>query len=133
MRLRKYENPKVKKAWKITTILVAVLISLTSIGLITFGVLHLAGVVDLTNDEARVYSIRFFDSESDTVYYETSMVRGEKLKYTFEPSKSGYTFRGWDLNGDTFKDIIPSHVYNNINARALWAPIVERGLNNALR
>ena len=132
-KLRKYENPKVKKAWKFTTLFVSIFVFVPCLALMTFGVLYLAGVVDLTNNSPRTYTFQFRDSTSETIYYETTKVRGEKFEYTLEPQKSGYKFRGWDLNGDNFADIIPHHVYKDINARALWSPLNVAGGLNASR
>ena len=129
MRIRKYENPAVKKAWKITTIFVSIFVFVPCLALMTFGVLYLAGVIDLTNDNARVYTVQFYDSETQHVYFQTTKTRGEKFSYKEKPYKAGYTFRGWDTNGDTFADIIPTRVYGDIYAKALWAPIIQGGWN----
>ena len=122
MALGKYENPRVKKAWKTITVISSIFVLVTCVALATFGILYLCGVYDLTNDGPRSYWVKFSDPETKQVYFSETFTRGDKLKYTFKPSKEGYKFRGWDLNNDSFVDIIPSHVYKNIDAKALWLP-----------
>lgn len=132
MKLKKYENPRRKKAWKVTTFVVCILVFVPCLVLSTFGILSLAGVVDFTNDYARTYEIVFRDSLSDTTYYSASKIRGEKFSYDYKPEKEGYKFRGWDINGDNLIDIIPSRVFKDIDARALWYSPVLQGGRNAL-
>ena len=122
-KLGKYENPKVKKAWKITSIFVCILVFVPCLALATFGILHLAGVTNLKDEHTHVYEINFYDEETSHVYATFYKVRGDKIEYDYKPTKEGYRFRGWDTNHDMFVDIIPRRAYRDINARALWAPL----------
>ena len=47
--------------------------------------------------------------------------KGKKATRPANPSKSGYTFTGWTLNGNTYNFDAP--VTNNITLKASWTPI----------
>lgn len=120
--LGKYENPKVKKAWKISTILVCIFVFIPCLTIATFGILHLCGVANLKDEETHIYEVKFYDEETQFVYYQENIIRGGKFKFTYKPSREGYEFRGWDTNHNSFPNIIPSRAFRNISARALWVP-----------
>ena len=122
-KLGKYENPKVKKAWKVSTILVCVFCLIPCLALATFGILHLCGVTNMKDESTHTYHLVFYDEETQQIYDKFDVIRGGKFKYTFKPSKENLKFRGWDINHDSLPDIIPGHIFKDINARAVWAPI----------
>ena len=121
--LGKYENPRVKKAWKVSTILVCIFVFVPCLALGTLGILHLCGVTPMQDSSTHIYHVRFYDDDTNQVYYTEEIIRGGKLRYTYKPTREGYKFRGWDTNNNNFPNIVPTRIFRDINARALWVSL----------
>ena len=126
--LGKYENPSVKKAWKVTTILVCIFVFVPCLALGTLGILHLCGVTPMQDSSTHVYTVRYYDVEesgAEVEFLNERVIRGGKLRYTYKPTREGYKFRGWDTNNNNFPNIVPTRIFKDINAKALWVPIKD--------
>ena len=77
------------------------------------------------NDEPKVYTITF-DTKGGSTINSQSVKGGEKVTKPENPTKSGYDFSGWTLNGKTYN--FDSAVQSNIKLVATWkesVPVLE--------
>ena len=94
--------------------------------LISILVMDIAGLNYVELDEPREYWIQF-ESEGRMLNGPDGRkyTRGEKIDVPADPTHSKdyyyeYTFRGWDITGDSSPDIIPSHAYFEFLAIAVF-------------
>ena len=66
------------------------------------------------------YTINYIDTDGTSIYFETLDFDSE-IKAPEDPEKTGYTFLGWDIDGDDKADEIPATMpAENVTATALW-------------
>ncbi len=77
---------------------------------------------------ATTYTVKFYNG--DTQFGETQEIEeGSTVSApTSNPTKEGYTFKGWALsNGSTLRVLFPYLVYNNVNFYAVWSNTTSGG------
>ncbi|MBO5586413.1 MAG: glycoside hydrolase family 88 protein [Prevotella sp.] len=92
-------------------------------GSVTFTV-----TVNATPTPATTYTVKFYNG--DTQFGETQEIEeGSTVSApTSNPTKEGYTFKGWALsNGSTLRVLFPYLVYNNVNFYAVWSNTTSGG------
>ena len=105
------------KFTKTIAIIASVLVILPCLAIVVFGVMDITETIPLLG-EPRTYTVSFF-SEGINIS-SASYKRGEKLTNVPTPINNGATFMGWDIDGNNIPDILPTRVYMNIKARAMW-------------
>ena len=109
-----------------TTIVASLgLASVSAISLVL--VLHQEGAIDIKADHQNVYHCKFL--VDGVKVYEEDVAKGEPVGYgydsmpTKDPDVDGqlYQFIGWDITGEGIPDILPTRMYGNFTARAVFA------------
>lgn len=119
---KKKENKKLGKFTKILAITASILVILPCLAIAVFGVLDVAQVFPLLS-EPRSYRVKFISDE--IVLFDQLYLRGEKLEVDITPTHGEDKFVGWDIDGNNIPDVIPSRVYMNIVAEAIWKEVKE--------
>lgn len=78
-------------------------------------------------DSKKTYTVTF-DTDGGNKISSKKVVEGNKVSKPINPTKSGYTFEGWTLNGKTYN--FSSKVNSNITLKAVWKknedkPVIE--------
>lgn len=72
---------------------------------------------------AKKYTVTF-NSDGGTTIKSQTITEGNKVVKPSDPSKEGYTFKGWQLNGQSYN--FNSAVNGNITLKAVWEQNVKK-------
>ena len=83
----------------------------------------LTGAVTLTgewtNDEVAAVTIVYDNGDQNSL---VTVVKGEEFTLPDTPSRTGYTFGGWQVNGETTQAGEKINVSENVTVTAIWTP-----------
>lgn len=117
---------KRKKGVKALIIISSVFVMLCALAVSTLTILDLSGVIELTTDTTRFYTITFYNGTEkfeSIKYQKGTIVRDPAF---IVPQKAcqftgfEYVFAGWDMNKDGTPDSFGFRIYSNIEANAVF-------------
>ncbi len=92
-------------------------------GSVTFTVTVTAAPVPVTN-----YTVKFYNGETQFGDSQTIEEGSTVSAPTTNPTKEGYTFKGWALeNGSTVRVTFPYPIYEDVNFYAVWSNTTSGG------
>ena len=124
MARRRVRMSRKERLYRSIGLMSAFFMLLTCFTLMTILVMDITGINIIEREEgARTYEISFWteDRELNRFTYQ----RGEKISIPGTPTHSEdeyfkYTFRGWDITGDSKPDIVPTRAYYEFDAEAVY-------------
>lgn len=87
---------------------------------IVFCITMIVAIILVSNN--KTYTIKF-DSNGGTIVESQTIKNGEKIVKPIDPTKEGYQFDGWYLDGNKY--YFDSKVTKNINLKAKWTKTTE--------
>ena len=110
---------------KIGAIVGSVIGLFASLAIVVFMILSIAGVFPFTSNTINHYQVRFI--ANDKILFSQIYQRGEKIEANVTvPSKPNdkyghdYVFLGWDTNGDSIVNPVPTRAYSTFDAVAIY-------------